>query len=166
MARTGFYTGSFDPLTLGHVDIIARSAKLVDTLVIAIGVHHGKKPLFTVEDRVAMLKAEAVPLAKAHGIEIVVQTFDRLAVDAARDAGASIIVRGLRDSGDFDYEAQMAGMNGEMAPDIETVFLVSSPAVRHITATLVRQIASMGGDASTFVPKSVAKKLADRFGGS
>lgn len=166
MARTGFYTGSFDPLTLGHLDIIARSAKLLDKLVIAVGVHHGKKPLFTVEDRVEMLQAEAGTLAKKHGLEVVVQTFDRLAVDAARDAGASVIVRGLRDSGDFDYEAQMAGMNGEMAPDIETVFLVSSPAVRHITSTLVRQIASMGGDASTFVPESVAARLAERFGGS
>lgn len=165
MARTGFYTGSFDPLTLGHLDIIARTAKLVDKLVIAVGVHHGKKPLFTVEDRVEMLQAEAGALAKKHDLEVVVQTFDRLAVDAARDAGASVIVRGLRDSGDFDYEAQMAGMNGEMAPDIETVFLVSSPAVRHITSTLVRQIASMGGDASMFVPESVAKRLSERFGG-
>lgn len=166
MARTGFYTGSFDPLTLGHMDIIARAAKLVDTLVIALGVHHGKKPLFSVEDRVAMIETEAAPMAKKLGMEIRIQTFDRLAVDAARDAGASVIVRGLRDSGDFDYEAQMAGMNGEMAPDIETVFLVSSPPVRHITSTLVRQIASMGGDASTFVPESVAVQLAERFGGS
>lgn len=166
MARTGFYTGSFDPLTLGHMDIIARAAKLVDTLVIALGVHHGKKPLFSVEDRVAMIEAEAAPMAKKLGMEIKIQTFDRLAVDAARDAGASVIVRGLRDSGDFDYEAQMAGMNGEMAPDIETVFLVSSPGVRHITSSLVRQIASMGGDASMFVPESVATQLAERFGRS
>lgn len=164
MARTGLYTGSFDPLTLGHIDIMVRSAKLVDTLVIALGVHHGKKPLFSVEDRVAMIEAEAKPIAKKLGMEIKIRTFDRLAVDAAREAGASVIVRGLRDSGDFDYEAQMAGMNGEMAPDVETVFLVSSPPVRHITSTLVRQIASMGGDASHFVPETVAKKLSERFG--
>jgi len=164
MARTGFYTGSFDPLTLGHMDIIVRAAKLVDTLVIALGVHHGKKPLFSVEDRVAMIEAEAKPIAKKLGMDISIQTFDRLAVDAAREAGASVIVRGLRDSGDFDYEAQMAGMNSEMAPDVETVFLVSSPPVRHITSTLVRQIASMGGDASSFVPDTVARKLAERFG--
>lgn len=164
MARTGFYTGSFDPLTLGHMDIIARSAKLVDKLVIAMGVHHGKKPLFSVEDRKAMIEAEAAPMAKKHGLEIETQTFDRLAVSAARDAGATVIIRGLRDSGDFDYEAQMAGMNGEMAPDIETVFLVSSPSVRHISSTLVRQIASMGGDATTFVPPSVAIELAKKFG--
>lgn len=166
MARTGIYTGSFDPLTLGHMDIIARAAKLVDTLVIALGVHHGKKPLFSVDDRVAMIEAEAAPMAKKLGMDIKIQTFDRLAVDAAREAGASIIVRGLRDSGDFDYEAQMAGMNGEMAPEVETVFLVSSPPVRHITSTLVRQIASMGGDASSFVPDSVARQLAARFGKS
>ena len=112
-----------------------------------------------------MLKAEAVPLGKKLGMDIDIRTFDKLAVDAAREAGASVIIRGLRDSGDFDYEAQMAGMNGEMAPEVETVFLASSPAVRHITATLVRQIASMGGDASMFVPKTVADRLADRFGG-
>lgn len=164
MAHTGFYPGSFDPLTLGHMDIIRRAARFVDKLVIAVGVHHGKKPLFTIEDRVDMLKSEAVKAGKKAGIEIDVQTFDNLAVDAARAAGANVIIRGLRDSGDFDYETQMAGMNGQMAPDIETVFLAASPEVRHIASSLVRQIASMGGDASTFVPQSVAARLADRFG--
>ncbi len=164
MARTGFYPGSFDPLTLGHMDIITRASRLVDRLVIGVGVHHGKKPLFTVEDRVDMLKVEAVLAGKKAGIEINVQTFDNLAVDAARDAGANVIVRGLRDSGDFDYETQMAAMNGQMAPDIETVFLASSPGVRHIASSLVRQIASMGGNASSFVPPSIAERLADRFG--
>jgi pantetheine-phosphate adenylyltransferase len=164
MAHTGFYPGSFDPLTLGHMDIITRAARFVDRLVIAVGVHHGKKPLFTVEDRVDMLKAEAVEAGKKAGIKIDVQTFSNLAVDAAREAGANVIIRGLRDSGDFDYETQMAAMNGQMAPDIETVFLAASPEVRHIASSLVRQIASMGGDASTFVPESVAARLADRFG--
>ncbi|MHA1164559.1 MAG: pantetheine-phosphate adenylyltransferase [Alphaproteobacteria bacterium] len=164
MARTGFYPGSFDPLTLGHMDIITRAAKLVDKLVIAVGVHHGKKPLFTIEDRVDMLKAEAALVGKKTGITIEVQTFDNLSVVAARDVGADVIFRGLRDSGDFDYEIQMTSMNAQMAPDIETVFLAASPEVRHIASSLVRQIASMGGDASSFVPQSVGKRLAERFG--
>jgi pantetheine-phosphate adenylyltransferase len=165
MARTGFYPGSFDPLTIGHMDIITRAASFLDRLVIAVGVHHGKKPLFTIEDRVEMLKAEVLEAGKIAGIQIDVQTFGNLATDAARDADANVIIRGLRDSGDFDYEIQMAGMNGQMAPDIETVFLAASPQVRHIASSLVRQIASMGGDASSFVPSSVAERLADRFGG-
>lgn len=164
MAHTGFYPGSFDPLTLGHMDIITRAAKFVDKLVIAVGVHHGKKPLFTVEDRVGMLKAEAALVSKKTGITIEVQTFDNLSVVAARDVGADVIIRGLRDSGDFDYEIQMTSMNAQMAPDIETVFLAASPEVRHIASSLVRQIASMGGDASSFVPQSVGERLADRFG--
>jgi len=164
MAHTGFYPGSFDPLTLGHIDIITRAAKLVDQLVIAVGVHHGKKPLFTIEDRVVMLKDEAALVAKKTGIKIEVQTFDNLSVDAARDAGADVIIRGLRDSGDFDYEIQMSGMNAQMAPDIETVFLAASPHVRHIASSLVRQIASMGGDASSFVPQAIGNRLAARFG--
>ena len=164
MAHTGFYPGSFDPLTLGHMDIITRAAKFVDKLVIAVGVHHGKKPLFTVEDRVDMLKAEAALVSKKTGITIEVQTFDNLSVVAARDVGADVIIRGLRDSGDFDYEIQMTSMNAQMAPDIETVFLAASPEVRHIASSLVRQIASMGGDASSFVPQSVGQRLADRFG--
>ncbi len=164
MAHTGFYPGSFDPLTLGHMDIITRAAKFVDKLVIAVGVHHGKKPLFTVEDRVDMLKAEAALVSKKTGITIEVQTFDNLSVVAARDVGADVIIRGLRDSGDFDYEIQMTSMNAQMAPDIETVFLAASPEVRHIASSLVRQIASMGGDASSFVPQSVGERLADRFG--
>ena len=166
MAHTGFYPGSFDPLTVGHMDIIERAAKFVDRLVIAVGVHHGKKPLFSVQDRVGMIEAEVGQIAKKTGTEIEVQTFDKLTVDAARAVGANVIIRGLRDSGDFDYEMQMAGMNGAMAPDIETVFLAASPQVRHIAGTLVRQIASMGGDAGQFVPDSVAARLNDRFGRS
>lgn len=164
MAHTGFYPGSFDPLTLGHMDIIKRAVKLVDKLVIAVGVHHGKKPLFTVEDRVEMLKAEAARIEKNTGITIEVQTFDNLSVEAARAAGADVIIRGLRDSGDFDYEIQMTSMNAQMAPDIETVFLAASPEVRHIASSLVRQIASMGGDASSFVPQSIGDRLSQRFG--
>lgn len=157
--RTGFYSGSFDPVTLGHADVIARALQLVDRLVIGIGVHPGKSPMFTVDERIAMLKREAAPLlAKGSTVEVV--TFAGLTVDAARDAGAAVIFRGLRDATDFDYEMQMCGMNGAMAPAIGTVFLPASPGVRHITATLVRQIAQMGGDVSQFVSKDVAMQLA------
>lgn len=159
MKRTGFYSGSFDPVTLGHVDVIRRSLKLVDTLVIGIGVHPGKAPMFTVDERREMLDREAGPLAKDAGSKIKVVTFAGLTVDAAREAGASAIFRGLRDSTDFDYEMQMCGMNGAMADDIDTVFLPASPSVRHITATLVRQIAMMGGDVSDFVSRDVARRL-------
>lgn len=158
MIRTGFYSGSFDPVTLGHADVIARALTLVDRLVIGIGIHPGKAPLFSIEERIAMLKAEASPLLKGGG-KVDVVTFAGLTVDAAAEAGASVIFRGLRDATDFDYEMQMCGMNGAMAPAIGTVFLPASPGVRHITATLVRQIALMGGDVGQFVSKSVAKQL-------
>ena len=161
MKRIGFYSGSFDPVTLGHMDVIRRSLKLVDTLVIGIGVHPGKAPLFSVEERTEMLKAETVAVIKKSGIaaKVEVVTFAGLTVDAAREAGAATIFRGLRDGTDFDYEMQMSGMNGAMAGDIDTVFLPASPDVRHITATLVRQIAMMGGDVTSFVSRDVAKML-------
>ena len=159
MTRTGFYSGSFDPVTLGHADVINRARQLVDTLVIGIGIHPGKAPMFSIEDRIAMLQAEAQSWTTA-GASVDVITFAGLTVDAARDADATVIFRGLRDGTDFDYEMQMAGMNGAMASDISTVFLPASPGVRHITATLVRQIAAMGGDVSSFVSPDVAARLA------
>lgn len=159
MMRIGFYSGTFDPVTLGHTDVIQRAAALVDRLVIGIGVHPGKAPLFSAEERSSMLKAETRAIAKASGAEIAVVTFDNLVVRAAFDHQASVIFRGLRDASDFDYEMQMAGMNGAMAPQIHTVFLPASPGVRHITGTLVRQIALMGGDVSSFVAPAVAKLL-------
>jgi pantetheine-phosphate adenylyltransferase len=133
---------------------------MVDRLVVGIGVHPGKPPLFSADERIDMLRAETAPVAKAAGCRIDIVTFDRLTVDAARAAGATLIFRGLRDGTDFDYEMQMAGMNGSMAPGIDTVFLPASPAVRHITGTLVRQIALMGGDVSRFVSPAVARRLA------
>lgn len=157
--RIGFYSGSFDPVTLGHTDVIRRAARLVDRLVIGIGVNPGKAPMFSDAERVAMLEADVAPIAKAAGIDIAVVTFSGLAVAAARAHKATVIVRGLRDGTDFDYEMQMAGMNGQMAPEIETIFVAASPAVRHIAANLVRAIASMGGDASAFVSKDVAMRL-------
>lgn len=162
MAQTGIYPGSFDPVTNGHIDIISRAAKIVDRLIIVVGVHHGKKPLFSAEERVKMIEQAVESITKESSTTIEVQTFDTLTVDAARSAGASVIIRGLRDSGDFDYEMQMAGMNGEMAPDVETVFLAASPGVRHIAGSLVRQIARMSGDVTPFVPADVAEALAKK----
>lgn len=160
MASTGLYPGSFDPVTNGHIDVIERAAAFLDQLVVAVGVHHGKKPLFDAGERVAMLEELTAPIAKETGAKITVRTFDNLTVDAAREAGARVIIRGLRDATDFDYEMQLAGMNGEMAGDIQTVFLAASPSVRHIAGTLVRQISAMGGDPSPFVPAAVARALA------
>jgi pantetheine-phosphate adenylyltransferase len=164
MPHIGFYSGSFDPVTHGHTDVIARAIGLVDELVIGVGVHDGKVPMFTADERIEMIEEEVRDLADKHGIEIRVATFNNLAVDAAREHGATTIIRGLRDGTDFDYEMQMAGMNGEMAPQIQTVFLAASPSVRHIAANLVRQIAKMGGDVSQFVSERVAERLRAKAG--
>jgi pantetheine-phosphate adenylyltransferase len=159
MARTGFYSGSFDPVTLGHTDVIRRAAGLLDALVIGIGVNPGKAPMFSTADRIAMLEDEVRPIARDTKADITVVTFSGLAVDAAATHHASVIIRGLRDGTDFDYEMQMAGMNGEMAPGIQTVYVAASPQVRHIAANLVRAVVSMGGDPSPFVSKNVLKRL-------
>jgi pantetheine-phosphate adenylyltransferase len=153
MARTGFYPGSFDPVTYGHLDIVARAARLVDRLVLGVGVHHGKQSLLDAETRIGLLEEVTKPVAEHAGVRISVATFDGLAVDAARKHHAGLIIRGLRDASDFDYEVQMGQMNGALAPDIETVFLAASPATRMIASSLVKQIARMGGDVSLFVPK-------------
>lgn len=153
--RIGLYTGSFDPLTNGHVDVLRQALRVLDKVVVAIGVHPGKAPLFSVEERKAMIE-KAVP-----GVSVA--TFDGLAIEAARAHKACVMVRGLRDGTDLDYEMQMAGMNGVMAPEIGTLFFPASSAVRPITATLVRQIAKMGGDISAFVPPDVAAKLKAKF---
>jgi pantetheine-phosphate adenylyltransferase len=153
MARIGFYPGSFDPVTFGHLDVIARAARLVDRLVLGVGVHHGKQALIAAGQRIELLDQVTRPIAEHTGVKISIETFDGLAVDAARHAHASLIIRGLRDASDFDYEVQMGQMNGALAPDIETVFLAASPATRMIASSLVKQIARMGGDVTLFVPK-------------
>lgn len=162
MPRTALYPGSFDPITNGHVDLLAGALDLVDEVVIAIGVHPSKKPMFTLAERKAMIAAAVGAIPGGAG-RVRVATFDGLVVDAAREAGAGVLIRGLRDAADFDYEMQMAGMNGAMAPDVHTVFLPATPGTRHITATLVRQIAAMGGDVSAFVPAAVAAKIKRKF---
>ncbi len=163
MTRTAFYAGSFDPVTNGHLDVLRGGCRLVDRVVIAVGAHPGKAPLFSVEERVKMLNEVFGPVAAETGRAIEIVTFDDLTVNAARRHGANILLRGLRDGNDLDYEMQIAGMNAQMAPDLQTVFLPASAAVRPISATLVRQIAGMGGDVSAFVPASVAGRLAAKF---
>jgi pantetheine-phosphate adenylyltransferase len=161
--RIALYAGSFDPVTNGHLDVVRQAAKICDRLVLAIGVHPGKTPLFTAEQRLEMLDECCKPIARETGCEMGYLTFDDLVVNTAKREGATLLIRGLRDGTDFDYEMQMAGMNGAMVPQVQTVFLPASPQVRPITATLVRQIAKMGGDVSHFVPAPVVARLKAKF---
>ncbi len=161
--RTGLYPGSFDPVTFGHLDILRQALAIADEIVVAIGVHSEKSALFSFKDRVTMIDRSIADLDGEAGKRVRVVSFDNLAVKAARDADAGFMVRGLRDGTDLDYEMQLAGMNGAMAPEIQTVYLPASPPVRPITATLVRQIAGLGGDVSQFVPHHVVEMLKQRF---
>jgi pantetheine-phosphate adenylyltransferase len=163
MPRTGLFAGSFDPMTNGHLDVVGNAVRLVDRLVLAVGIHPGKTPLFSADERLAMLNEICAPLARAAGCAFAAVTFADLVVTAAQREGATILIRGVRDATDFDYEMQMAGMNGARAPGVQIVFLPASPAVRPITATLVRQIAAMGGDVAAFVPAPVAARLKKKF---
>jgi pantetheine-phosphate adenylyltransferase len=165
MPRIALYPGSFDPVTNGHLDVVRHSVTLCDRLIVAIAVNPNKKPLFSVEERLTMIQEVFGPVAASAGCAFDRITFDDLTVAAAKRAGATILIRGLRDGTDLDYEMQIAGMNETMAPEVRTVFLPASPMVRPITATLVRQIAAMGGDVSNFVPKAVAKRLKAKFAG-
>ena len=159
--RAALYSGSFDPITNGHLDVLRQALGVADRVVVAIGIHPGKPPLFSFEERVAMIEAVARATFGAEDAgRVSVAAFDGLVVEAARRHGATMLLRGLRDGTDLDYEMQMAGMNATLAPDVQTVFLPASPGVRHITATLVRQIAAMGGDVTAFVPPGVAERLA------
>jgi pantetheine-phosphate adenylyltransferase len=161
--RIALYAGSFDPLTNGHLDVLKASLAVADTVYAAIGIHPGKMPLFSFEERVGLIEAATKVEFGRDGARIKVVAFDGLVIDAAKKQGASIMIRGLRDGTDLDYEMQMAGMNETMAPELQTVFLPASPTVRTITATLVRQIASMGGDIRPFVPQAVAGPLKAKF---
>ena len=163
MPRIALYPGSFDPVTNGHLDVFRQAVGLCDRLIVAIGVHPGKKPLFTVDERIKMVREVFAPIAAKAGCAFECTTYDKLTVTAAQKAGATIMIRGLRDGTDLDYEMQIAGMNEAMAPEVQTVFLPASVAVRPITATLVRQIAGMGGDVLAFVPPAVAAGLKAKF---
>ena len=164
MGLTAFYSGSFDPMTNGHLDVMTHAAAFCDRLVVGVGAHPTKASLFSVEERLQMIREAAQAALAREGCALEAIAFDGLAVEAARAAGARIIVRGLRDSTDFDYEMQMAGMNGAMAPELRTVFLPASAPVRPITATLVRQIAEMGGRVEPFAPPNVVKALMAKYG--
>jgi len=165
MPRVALYPGSFDPVTNGHLDVVRQAVILCDRLVIAVGVHSGKKPLFSTDERLEMVQEVFGPVAAKAGCGFDATTYDNLTVAAAQQNGATIMIRGLRDGTDLDYEMQLAGMNQAMAGDVHTVFVPASALVRPITATLVRQIAAMGGDVSSFVPPSVAASLKAKFPG-
>ncbi|WP_421579726.1 pantetheine-phosphate adenylyltransferase [Shinella sp. M31] len=157
-----FYPGSFDPITNGHIDVLVQALNVAPKVIVAIGIHPGKTPLFSFEERAELIRlsiAEALP-GRAGDVSVV--SFSNLVVDAARSHTAGLLIRGLRDGTDLDYEMQMAGMNRQMAADVQTVFLPAGVASRPITATLVRQIAAMGGDVSAFVPAPVFAALKAR----
>lgn len=160
--HVAIYGGSFDPITNGHMDVLRATLAVFDKVVVAIGTHPGKKGLFDFKERVSLIE-EVIESEGILSESVEIVSFDGLIVDAARSHGAKALVRGLRDGTDLDYEMQMAGMNEMMAPDLQTVFFPASPSVRTITATLVRQIASMGGDTSPFVPAAVDKALRAKF---
>lgn len=161
--RIGLYPGTFDPVTHGHTDIIRRSCTLVDRLVIGVAINRDKGPLFTLEERVAMIKAECMPIGEAAGCEIVVHPFENLLINCARDVNASVIIRGLRAVADFEYEYQMVGMNRAMDNSIETVFLMADAKNQAIASKLVKEIARLGGDITKFVPTAVKAQLIERL---
>jgi pantetheine-phosphate adenylyltransferase len=161
--RIGLYPGTFDPVTYGHLDIIRRACRLVDRLVIGVAINRDKGPLFGLEERVAMVEAEARALNS--GTEIVVHPFENLLIDCARDVGATVIVRGLRAVADFEYEYQMVGMNRVLDDAIETVFLMAEARHQAIASKLVKEIARLGGDVTPFVPPAVKAALVARLCG-
>ncbi|MCK0172403.1 MULTISPECIES: pantetheine-phosphate adenylyltransferase [unclassified Aliiroseovarius] len=161
--RIGLYPGTFDPITLGHTDIIRRACALVDRLVIGVAINTGKGPLFSLEERVAMVESECAKLAAETGTEIVAHPFQNLLIDCAHDVGAQIIIRGLRAVTDFEYEYQMVGMNRAMDDSVETVFLMAEARYQAIASKLVKEIAKLGGDVSKFVPEDVRGQLLDKI---
>ena len=162
--RIGLYPGTFDPVTLGHLDIIARATALVDRLVIGVAINRDKAPLFSLEERVSMIEAECAVIAEDKGVEIVAHPFENLLIDCATDVGARVIIRGLRAVADFEYEFQMVGMNRRLNADIETVFLMAEAQHQPIASKLVKEIARLGGDVSKFVTPDVRRALARKLG--
>jgi len=163
--RVGLYPGTFDPVTNGHLDVIARAARLLDKLVVGVAISTGKGPLFTLDERVEMVQAEIASIATQNGMVIEVLPYDTLLIDFARKVGASMIVRGLRAVTDFDYEFQMAGMNYRMAPDVETIFLMASERHQFIASRLLKEVAMLGGDISSFVPPLTHQRMLQRIRG-
>jgi pantetheine-phosphate adenylyltransferase len=162
MIRTGLYAGTFDPITNGHIDIVERAVKVVDRLVIGVAINRDKGPLFSLEERVEMIRQET---ARAfNGAEVVVRPFETLLMHFAKEVGASVLIRGLRATTDFEYEFQMTAMNRQLDRGIETVFLMADPRHQAIASRLVKEIAHLGGDISAFVPPAVAERLRAKFG--
>ena len=161
--RIGLYPGTFDPITLGHIDIIRRASLLMDRLVIGVAINRDKSPLFSLKDRVSMLEEECNYLSEQTGTEIVVHPFENLLIDCAHDVGAQVIVRGLRAVADFEYEFQMVGMNRSLDNSIETVFLMAEAKHQAIASKLVKEIARLNGDISKFVTPHVAKRLLNKL---
>lgn len=162
--RVGLYPGTFDPITLGHLDIIRRAGGLLDKLVIGVAINRDKGPLFSLEERVAMVEAESSKIAALTGLEIVTHPFENLLIDCARDVGATVIVRGLRAVADFEYEYQMVGMNRQLDDTIETVFLMAEAEHQAIASKLVKEIARLGGDVGKFVTPEVNAALLSKIG--
>ena len=161
--RVGLYPGTFDPITLGHIDIIRRACSLVDKLVIGVAINRDKGPMFSLEERVAMIEAEVGKLSDQFGTEIVAHPFENLLINCAKDVGAQVIVRGLRAVADFEYEYQMVGMNRALDDSVETVFLMAEAQHQAIASKLVKEIARLGGDVSKFVTPAVNAALKERF---
>ncbi|MCR9157639.1 MAG: pantetheine-phosphate adenylyltransferase [Rhodobacteraceae bacterium] len=161
--RIGLYPGTFDPITMGHIDIIRRASAFLDRLVIGVAINRDKGPLFDLAERVAMIESECVSLSEQTGIEIVVHPFENLLIDCARDVDATIIVRGLRAVADFEYEFQMVGMNRALDDGVETVFLMAEARHQAIASKLVKEIARLGGDVSKFVTAPVRQALIEKF---
>ncbi len=162
--RVGLYPGTFDPMHNGHLDVIARAARLLDRLVVGVAVNTGKGPLFQLEERLELVNAEIAAASSRNGTVIEVRPFQGLLVEFAREIGASMIIRGLRAVSDFDYEFQMAGMNYRMAPDVETVFLMASERHQFIASRLVKEVATLGGDIASFVPPLTLERTLERLG--
>ncbi|MEI6798738.1 MAG: pantetheine-phosphate adenylyltransferase [Pseudomonadota bacterium] len=161
--RIGLYPGTFDPITLGHIDIIQRAMAMVDRLVIGVAINRDKAPLFGLEERVFMVQEECRDIAARVGGEIIVHPFENLLIDCARDVGAGIIIRGLRAVADFEYEFQMVGMNRALDASIETVFLMADARRQAIASKLVKEICRLGGDVSKFVTPAVDAALVRRL---
>ncbi len=161
--RVGLYPGTFDPVTLGHIDIIQRALALVDRLVIGVAINRDKGPLFSLEERVEMIEAECAEITARCGGEIVVHPFENLLIHCARDVGANVIIRGLRAVADFEYEFQMVGMNRALDASVETVFLMADARRQAIASKLVKEIARLDGDVSRFVTPAVKDRLLERL---
>ncbi|NFV79824.1 pantetheine-phosphate adenylyltransferase [Magnetospirillum aberrantis] len=162
--RVGLYPGTFDPITNGHLDIVMRAARVLDRLIVAVAANAGKGPLFTLDERVALVREDLAERAQKLGVNIEVRSFDNLLIDFARQCGAHVIIRGLRAVSDFEYEFQMAGMNARLSPDIETMFLMASERCQFISSRFVKEIGRLGGDITSFVSPRVRVELNKKFG--